>query len=203
MFRAATVIACAALILGPGGATAQGRWSLAANGGYANGIGGDFGGNGSVGVTAFAYRSLGGPVEVGLELGYHGFGTTTTRVADLYGAGSTYREDFSRSAWQATVGVRLRPRTSTIRLYVAAGGGAYLVRFRDVIEVRDAGGQLIPQYQFRQTDGELHPGVNAGVGVDRLVSFGRLGLGVHARWHGVIANGIGDFVTVGVGLTLD
>jgi hypothetical protein len=87
---------------------------------------------------------------------------------------------------------------------VAAGAGAYLLRIRDVIEVRDAAGAIIPQYQFRQTDAELHPGVNAGVGVDRLVSLGRLGLGLHARWHGVIAgSGVADFFTVSLGLALD
>jgi hypothetical protein len=97
----------------------------------------------------------------------------------------------------------LRPAGSRIRPYVTAGVGAYLVRFRDIIEVRDAAGQPIPQYQFRQSDSELHPGVNLGVGADRLVSVGRLGVGVHARWHGVIAGGIGDFVSVGLGVALD
>ena len=70
-------------------------------------------------------------------------------------------------------------------------------------EVRNAAGERIPQYDFRQADSELHPGLNAGLGVDRLVSLGRLGVGVHARWHGVIAGGIADFVTISVGLALD
>jgi len=205
MFRAATVAACAALTLGPARAAAQQRgWIANVNGGYANGIGDNFEGPGSVSATGFVYRPVGRNLDLGVEIGYHGLGTSTTRLPDLYGPGSTYREDFTWSVWQATAGVRVRPATSRIRPYAAAGAGAYLLRIRDVIEVRDAAGVIIPQYQFRQTDAELHPGVNAGLGVDRLVSLGRLGLGLHARWHGVIAgSGVADFFTVSVGLALD
>ena len=204
MFRAATLAAIAALVVAPSDSNAQERgWIIGVTGGYANGVGGDFGGNGSVSGTGLLYRSVSRNVDVGLELGYNGLGTSTTRIPDLYGAGSTYREDFTRSAWQATAGVRVRPATSRLRPYAALGAGAYLTRFRDVIEVRNAAGERIPQYDFRQADSELHPGMNAGLGVDRLVSLGRLGVGVHARWHGVIAGGIADFVTISVGLALD
>jgi hypothetical protein len=205
MFRAATVLACAVLTLGPARSDAQQRgWIANLNGGYANGIGDNFEGPGSVSATGFIYRRVGGNIDLGVEIGYHGLGTSTTRLSDLYGPGSTYREDFTWSVWQATAGVRVRPAATRVRPYAAASTGAYLLRIRDVIEVRDAAGELIPQYQFRQTDAELHPGVNAGVGVDRLVSLGRLGLGLHARWHGIIApGGIADFFTVSVGLALD
>jgi hypothetical protein len=204
MVRAVTLATVAVLGMIPARAAAQHRgWLVNLAGGYAHGIGGDFGGSGSVSGTALLLRPVGGNVDVGVEVGYHGLGTNTTRIQDLYGAGSTYQEDFARSAWQATAAVRLRPAGSRIRPYVTAGAGAYLVRFRDIIEVRDAAGQPIPQYQFRQSDGELHPGVNLGVGADRFVSVGRIGIGLHARWHGVIAGGIGDFVSVGLGVALD
>jgi len=205
MFRAAAVLACAVLTFGPARMTGQQQgWFVTVNGGYANGIGDNFEAGGSVSATGFVYRPVARNVDVGLELGYHGLGTSTTRIPDLYGPGSSYREDFTWSAWQATAGVRVRPAASRLRPYAAAGAGAYLLRSRDVIEVRDGAGQPIPQYQFRQTEGELHPGVNAGIGVDRLVSLGRIGLGVHARWHGIIAgSGVADFFTVSLGLSLD
>ena len=205
MFRAATLAAITALALGPARAAAQHRgWLVNLTGGYANGIGSDFGGGGSVSGTVLVLRQVGRTIDVGLEAGYHGLGTTTTRLQDLYGPGSTYREDFSRSVWQATAAVRVRSGNSRIRPYLAAGGGAYLFRIRDVIDVRDAAGQPIPQYRFRQTNAELHPGVNAGLGADRLVSLGRLGVGLHARWHGIIAaGGVADFVTVSLGVALD
>lgn len=205
MFRAATLIACAALMLGPGRAAAQQPgWLFSVNGGYANGIGDTFEEGGSVSATGFVYRPVARNVDVGLELGYHGLGTSTTRIPDLYGPGSTYREDFTTSAWQVTAGVRVRPTASRLRPYAAASAGAYVLRIRDVIVVRDAAGAIIPHYQFRQTNAELHPGVSGGIGVDRLVSLGRLGLGVHARWHGIIApGGIADFFSVSVGLALD
>jgi hypothetical protein len=204
MFRRLTVITVAALTILPAAAAAQqDRWRIGVKGGYASGIGDSFEGPGSVSAGASVFRPIGRNVDAGVELGYHGLGTTTTRQADLYGPGSTYREDFTRSAWQATGNLRLRPATSPIGPYLSAGGGAYLLRIRDVIEVRDAGGQMIPQYQFRQSDGQVYPGVNLGVGADRLVALGRLGLGLHGRWHGIISEGIGSFFTVTVGLSLD
>ena len=204
MLRAATLAAAGVLALFPLSAAAQGGWLVNVTGGYAGGIGDNFEGGGSVSGTALVYRPIGRSLDLGVEVGYHGLGTTTTRLRDLYGPGSTYREDFTRSAWQATVGVRVRPPASRLRPYAGAGAGAYLLRIRDVIEVRDAAGQPIPQYQFRQTDGELHPGVNAALGVDRLVSLGRLGVGLHARWHGIIApGGVADFFTVSIGVALD
>lgn len=204
MVRAVTLVVALLSVVSPVGVVAQHRsWLINLTGGYSHGIGGDFGGSGSVSGTAGAFRPVGRIVDVGMELGYHGLGTNTTRLRDLYGPGSTYREDFTRRAWQATVAVRLRPARSASRPYVIAGAGAYLVGFRDIIEVRDAAGQPLPQYQFRQSDSELHPGVNLGLGVDRLVAIGRLGLGVHARWHGVIAGGVGDFFSIGVGVALD
>jgi hypothetical protein len=204
MFRAGAMITLAALTILPAAAAAQqGGWRIGVSGGYAGGIGDSFEGPGSVTIGATALRPIGRNVDVGIEFAYHGLGTSTTRLADLYGPGSTYREDFTRSAWQATGNLRLRPATSPIRPYLSAGGGAYLLRIRDVIEVRDATGQLIPQYQFRQTDGQVYPGVNAGAGADRLVALGRLGLGLHARWHRIISEGIGSFVTVTVGLSVD
>jgi hypothetical protein len=204
MVRAVTFVVAILSGMSPVVAVAQHRsWLINLAGGYSHGIGGDFGGSGSVSGTAGAFRPVGRIVDVGVELGYHGLGTTTTRIQDLYGPGSTYQEDFTRRAWQATAAVRLRPAGSASRLYVIAGAGAYLVGFRDMIEARDAAGQPLPQYQFRQSDSELHPGVHLGAGVDRLVSLGRLGIGVHARWHGVIAGGIGDFFSIGLGVALD
>ena len=204
MFRARTVLTLAALTILPAAATAQqGGWRVGLNGGYASPIGESLEGPGSVSAGASVLRPIGRNVDAGVELGYHGLGTTTTRLEDLYGAGSTYREDFTRSAWQATGNLRLRPGASPVRPYLSAGGGAYLLRIRDVIEVRDAGGQIVPQYRFRQSDGHIYPGVNLGVGADRLVSLGRLGLGLHARWHGIISEGIGSVFTVTVGLSLD
>jgi hypothetical protein len=205
MWCTGTALALAALTLLPGAAAAQqGRWLVGVNGGYASGIGDNFEAPGSVTAAGSVYRTVGRNLDLGVELGYHGLGTTTTRIADLYGPGSTYREDFSRSALQLTGNLRLRPAGSAVRPYVSAGAGAYALRIRDVIEVRDAAGQVIPQYRFRQTDAELHPGVVGGVGVDRLVSLGRVGVGVHARWHGIIAaGGIADFFSVSVGLSLD
>ncbi len=202
MFRVATAIAFAVL-LGPDALAAQAKWLVLVNGGYAHGVGDNFEGPGSLSGTAFVYRPVARGVDLGLELGYHNTGTNGTRIADLYGPGSTYREDFTRSVWQATIGARVRP-ASRVRPYAGVGGGGYLLRIRDVIVVRDAAGEPIPGRQFRDTAAELHPGVNAGVGIDRLVSLGRLGLGVHARWHGVIVGGgFADFVSVSVGLALD
>ena len=204
MVRAVTLMVAVLSGVSPVGAVAQHRsWLINLTGGYSHGIGGDFGGSGSVSGTAAAFRPVGRIVDVGVELGYHGLGTNTTRLQDLYGPGSTYQEDFTRRAWQATAAVRLRPAGSASRPYVSAGAGAYLVGFRDIIEVRDGAGQLIPQYQFRQSDSEVHPGVNLGLGVDRLVTIGRLGIGAHGRWHGVIAGGIGDFFSIGLGVALD
>jgi hypothetical protein len=204
MFRARAAFALAAATLLPGAAAAQqGGWLLGVSGGYASGIGDTFEGPGSATVAVSVLRAVGRNVDLGIELGYHGLGTTTTRLPDLYGPGSTYREDFTQSAWQLSGHARLRPAGSPVRSYVSAGGGAYLLRIRDVIEVRDAGGQIIPQYQFRQTNGQVYPGVHLGLGADRLVSLGRVGLGLHARWHGIISKGIADFFTIGVGLSLD
>jgi len=110
MYRAATSIALAALALLPAAvAGQQGRWLTGVNGGCASGIGDNFEGPGSVTATGSIFRPVGRNVDLGVELGYHGLGTTTTRVADLYGPGSTYREDFTRSAWQATANARFRP----------------------------------------------------------------------------------------------
>jgi hypothetical protein len=185
-------------------ATAQQKgWLVGVSGGYSNGIGDAFDGRGSLTASGSVHRTVGRNADLGVELGYHGLGTITTRVSDLYGPGSTYREDFTRRVWQLTANARLRPAASALRPYVSAGAGAYLLRIRDVIEVRDAQGQLIPQYQFRQTDGELYPGINAGIGADRLISLGRVGLGLHARWHGIISEGVASFLTVGMGLALD
>jgi hypothetical protein len=193
-----------ALILCAADLPAQQGWSGSVSSGYANGIGDTFEGAGALSASGTLYRPVGRSVDLALELGYHGLGSSTTRLSDLYGPGSSYREDFSTSAWQATLGVRLRPAASRMRPYIGAGGGGYLVRTRDVIEVWDAGGQPIPQYAFRQTNADLYPGVNAGVGVDRLVSLGRAGLGLHARWHGIIApSGIADFFSISLGLSLD
>ncbi|HET8623631.1 MAG TPA: hypothetical protein VFM14_08715 [Gemmatimonadales bacterium] len=205
MMRGAGLLAGAlALGLGAGNLSAQQGWSVTLTSGYSNGIGDTFEGPGSLSATASVYRPISRVLDAGIELGYHGLGTTTTRLPDLYGPGSTYREDFSTSAWQGTIGVRLRPSTSRIRPYAGAGAGAYLLRIHDVIEVRDASGQPIPQYAFRQTDAELHPGVNAALGVDRLVSIGRIGVGVHVRWHGIIAaSGIADFFSLSLGLALN
>jgi hypothetical protein len=204
MLRAGTVLAATLTLLPAAAAAQQGRWLVGVNGGYASGIGDNLEGPGSVTAAGWVLRPVARNVDLGVEVGYHGLGTTTTRLPDLYGPGSTYREDFTRSAWQTTLSVRLRPAAVRVRPYVSAGAGGYLLRIRDVIEVRDGAGEIIPQYQFRQTDAELHPGVIAGVGADRLISLGRLALGVHARWHGVIApGGIADFFSVGVGLSLD
>jgi hypothetical protein len=206
MLRAGTVLALAALTLFPAALTAQqAGWLFTVSGGYANGIGDTFEQGGSVSVIGSVYRPMGRNADIGLELGYHGLGTETTLLRDFDGQpGSTYREDFSWSAWQATVGARIRPSASRVRPYATAGAGAYLLRSRDVIEVRDAASQPIPFYEFRQTNAELRPGLNAGVGADRLLSLGRLGLGVHARWHGIVApSGIADFFSVSVGLSLD
>jgi hypothetical protein len=205
MLRAATLLALTAFGFNPMPGAAQHRgWLVTLSGGYANGLGSDFEGGGSLSGTLSVLRPIGRNVDVGIELGYHGLGTSTTRLQDLYGPGSTYREDFTRSAGQATLVARLRPASGRLRPYVAAGAGAYLFRIRDVIEVRDAAGQPIPQYQFRQADAELHPGVTAGLGVDRLISLGPLGIGVHARWHGILAAGsVADFVSVSLGVALD
>jgi hypothetical protein len=203
MFRTAAMVALAMAGLTTG-AEAQRGWLVSVSGGYADGIGDTFEEGGSLSGSVSLYRPIAHGVDLGLDLGYHGLGTGTTRIPDLYGPGSTYREDFTYMAWQASAGVRLRPAATRIRPYIGAGAGAYLLRTRDVIEVRDAAGQPIPQYQFRQTNSDLYPGVNGGVGVDRLVSLGRVGLGVHARWHGIIApGGVADFFTVSLGLALD
>jgi hypothetical protein len=115
MARGVTLAMLAILGSSPAGAVAQQRgWLVSLTGGYAHGIG-DFGGKGSVSGTAFALRPVGGNVDVGVELGYHRLGTNTTRLPDLYGPGTTYREDFTRSAWQATAAVRLRLAASRIR----------------------------------------------------------------------------------------
>ncbi len=205
MFRAATAAACAALLVAPGAAAQQGRWFGNLSGGYSNGIGDTFEQGGSVSGAGFVYRQVARSLDVGLELGYHGLGTETTLIPDFDGQpGVTYREDFSWSAWQATAAMRIRPSASPVRPYVTAGAGAYLLRSRDVIDVHDAAGRPIPFYQFRQTNAELHPGINAGIGIDRLVSLGRVGFGVHARWHGIIGrSGIADFFSIGVGVALD
>ncbi|HEU5171181.1 MAG TPA: hypothetical protein VFU46_11620 [Gemmatimonadales bacterium] len=188
----------------PASVSAQRPWSGGLSVGYAHGIGGDFGGNGSVNAVGSLFRPVAGVIDVGVEVGYHRLGTNTTRLPDLYGPGSTYREDFGWTVWQAGLAARLRPAEGRWRPYALAGSGAYVVRSRDVIEVRDASGAEIPGLQFRQTRTEVKPGVSLGAGIERLATIGRLAVGLHARWHGVLAGGgVADFFTITMGLGLD
>jgi hypothetical protein len=202
MLRVAAAIVGAWLMVRPPAAGAQVSWSAAVNGGYSAGIGEDFGGPGGPSIHGFVYQPISRNVDLGAEIGWHGLGTETTRIPNLYGPGSLYREDFSESLGQLTIGARVRPGGGRARAYISAGGGAYFVRFRDEIEVRDSGGQVLPQYDFRNAGSDLYPGINLGVGADRLVLLGNVGLGLHARWHGLIGGDIASVFSISLGIAL-
>jgi hypothetical protein len=179
------------------------RWAGVIAAGYGTGLGDSFSGQDAVGAVASGFRGIGAGVGVGLEAGYSRFATLSARVEDLYGPGTFQREDVRRELWHLALAVRLRPGAGAWRPYVGTGAGAYLVRVRDVIEARDASGSPLPQYRFDDTQSALKPGLTAFAGLDRARLFGRTGLGVQLRWHGVADAGLAHAVTVGVGVSFD
>src|SRR5262245_33529026 len=88
-------------------AQAQSGWLAFGSIGYSTGIQGDLGGRGSVGGTIGLYHNSGRSVDLGFEAGHHRFGTETTIIPRFNVAG-TYREDYSRSLWQADGMIRIR-----------------------------------------------------------------------------------------------
>jgi hypothetical protein len=201
--RRSRALALAALLLAAP-AAAQSPWSAELAAGYGSGVGGDFGGSGSVGLHAAGLYRLSRTLSTGIELGWYRLGTLTTLVPDLYGPGSTYQEDFGWSALQATATLRLHPTRGPWQPYAALGTGAYGARSRDVIVVTDAAGRPLPNLAFHETRTDLKLGANLGLGIVRRGAFGKLALGVHARWHTILdAGGTADFATVTVGVGLD
>jgi opacity protein-like surface antigen len=193
----ACLTACGAATL-----SAQERsWSGALAVGYGQGAGA-FDEKGAVWTTVAGFTALSPIVRGGLELGYHRFGSTVSSIPDVYGPGSLIREDYRRSFWQASATMRLRAGGAW-RPYAGTGLGAYLVHVHDHIVTRDPSGSEIPGLQFDQTAAEVKPGAHLLAGVERARVFGRAGLGIQARWDGILAGGLGNVLSVGLVVTLD
>ena len=181
----------------------EGRWSGAFAAGYGEGAGHAFDGKGALWTTAAGLLALSPTVRGGIELGYHRFNSTVSLIPDAYGPGSLIREDFRRSFWQASATVRIRVGAGRWRPYGGSGLGAYLVHVHDHIRTQDASGAEIPGLQFDQKTTEVKPGAHLVLGLERAGLLGRAGLGLHARWDGILAGGLGSVLSAGVVVTLD
>jgi hypothetical protein len=195
----ACLIACGATPL----AAQRGAWSGAFAAGYGTGAGDAFSGKGAVWATAAGFRELSPSVRAGIELGYHRFKAIESRIPDAYGPASLISEDFRRSFWQASATVRFRASQGAWRPYFGSGLGAYLVHVHDHFRTQDPTGALIPGLQFDQTTAEVKPGAHLVAGIERAAALGGAGLGVQARWDGVLAGGLANVLSVGVVLTLE
>jgi len=201
--RRFAVLACLAAWGTTGLPAQERRWSGAFAAGYAEAAGHAFDGKGAVWVTAAGFRALSSSVRGGLELGYHRFNSIVSLIPDAYGPGSLIREDFRRSFWQASATMRIHVGRGRWRLYGGSGLGAYLVHVRDHFRTQDASGAEIPGLQFDQTTAEVKPGAHLVVGLERAGLLGAAGLGVEARWDGILAGGVGSVLSAGVVVTLD
>ena len=184
-------------------ASSQQSWSGSLSLDRSEALGDEFGGGGSLGVSASVYRWLGARIALGLELGHTRFGSNTSVVPDAVGPGTVLTEEYGWSAWHAAAVARIRLAEAGVRPFVISGIGTYWTRTRDRIEARDGSGARIPLYDFSQGRTELNPGASVGLGIEFPPVLRRFRLGGHVRWHGIVAiapNGIGlvDFVTVGV-----
>lgn len=182
-------------------------WSCGLSVGYSEGLGEGFAPQGSVSASAEGYYS-GRWVGIGIEGGYHGLGTESSRTLDLYGPGTSEHRDVSRSASQATVAFRVRRPSGKLRPYAIAGAGAYFLRTQYETDVRDATGAPMPRYQWLGEETEAKPGFNVGAGMVNHHTFGRVSLGFHARWHGMffVSAGGGEvpsFLTLSAAITMD
>ena len=201
--RLATLVCCLALIVPEGLAAQTAEWTGTLDAGYSQGLGDAFSGQSAVAAHVGGYRAVGPAASLGLELGYKRFNSLASVIPDIYGPGSLQREDFRRSLWTATASLRTRLGDGAWRPYGGIGLGAYLVRVRDQIVTTDAAGAPIPGLQFEQTASEVKPGANVLLGLERARVFGRAGLGVQARWDGVLSEGFANVISVGVALILD
>ena len=201
--RAFFIAACLAGLCPMVPAAQQAAWSGGLGIGYAAGNGGSFSNKGALWVTAAGYRALGPVVRAGLELGYDRFASIVSLIPNVYGPGSLIREDFRRTYWQASATMRIRPARGVWRPYAGTGLGAYLLHVDDHIVTRDANGVEIPGLQFDQSDTEVKPGIHVLAGLERVALLGRGGVGIQARWDGILAGSLGSVVSVGVVLTLD
>src|SRR5262249_35203098 len=118
----------------------------------------------------------------------------------------TYREDYSRSLWQADGMIRIRGPGRSVQPYAAAGIGVYHVRVRDRIEVTDAQGNPDPFYDFLQHNSQTKPGVVLGAGIEPPV-FGRVSPSAPIRWHRILvvdpeAVNLADFLAFSLGVSL-
>ena len=195
---------CALAIAAPGALPGQARkWTGTLAAGYGQGVGDAFGGKGAVSAHVAAFRTLAPGAGLGLELGYSRFNSLTSSIPGLYGPGSLQREDFRRSLWAATASLRLRAGGGAWRPFAGVGLGAYLVRVHDQIVTQDASGTPIPGLQFDDSSSEVKPGMSLLAGLERARVFGRAGLGVQARWDGVLSGTLANVLSVGVVVTLD
>jgi hypothetical protein len=159
-----------------------------------------------VGGSAALFRQT-GRFRLGLELAYQGLGTETTVIENFNNEpGAVLREDFRRS-WLRVAGLaRLDLGSKAVRPFLVAGVGAYDGRFHDRIEVRNANGERVPFYDFEGSGSDVKPGLTAGLGLELARLRGGLGLGLEARWHGILDIGedglvTADFLSLGLALT--
>jgi hypothetical protein len=203
--RLTTLVCCLMLIVPEvlAGQDPPTKWTGALDAGYSRGLGDAFAGQGALSTHIGGYRTVGPAGSLGLELGYTRFASLTSIIPDIYGPGSLQREDFRRSLWSAIASLRARWGAGPWRPYAQVGLGAYLVRVQDKIVTTDAAGAPLPALQFEQTASEVKPGVNVLLGLQRARVFGGAGLGVQARWDGVLSSGVANVVSVGFALILD
>src|SRR5262245_2170611 len=123
----------------------QERWSSNLAVGSTSGIGSEFGNApGSVTLAAGVFLAASRHFALGLRLGRHGLGTSTSIFRDNFGFGSVQREDYSQTLWEVSVNGRRRWPLGSLRLDTCFGAGPYLYRTRDKIVTRDSTGASIP-----------------------------------------------------------
>ena len=157
-----------------------------------------FGNKGAIWGSAAGFIALSPVVRGGLDLGYDRFASLVSLIPDVYGPGSLIREDFRHSYLQASATMRVRPARGLWRPYAGTGLGAYLLHVHDHIVTRDANGAEIPGLQFDQSNTEGKPGLHVLAGLERVALLGRGGVGIQARWDGILSGTLGSVVSVGV-----
>ena len=133
--------------------------------------------------------------------GQAGKWTGTLAAGYGQGVGDAFGGKGAVSAHVASL--RLRGGGGAWRPFAATGIGAYLVRVHDQIVTQDATGTPIPGLQFDDSSSEVKPGMSLLAGLERARVFGRAGLGVQARWDGVLSGTLANVLSVGVVVTLD
>ncbi len=201
--RRFAVLACLALCCTAVLDAQEGKWSGAFAAGYGKGAGHAFDGKGALWTTAAGFRALSPTVRGGIELGYHRFNSIVSLIPDGNGPGTLIREDFRRSFWQASATVRIRVGAGRWRPYGGSGLGAYLVHVHDHFRTQDASGAEVPELQFDQKITEVKPGAHLVLGLERASLLGGAGVGLQARWDGILAGGLGSVLSAGVVVTLD